>query len=38
MFDNVMIGDDGREGGRDALELAKQLASPDVRQASTNRG
>ncbi len=30
MFDNVMIGDDGREGGRDALELAKQLASPDA--------
>lgn len=30
MFDNVMIGDDGREGGRDGLELAKQLASPDA--------
>jgi nucleotide-binding universal stress UspA family protein len=29
MFDNVIIGVDDLEGGRDALALARQLASPD---------
>jgi nucleotide-binding universal stress UspA family protein len=29
MFDNVIIGVDDPEGGRDALALARQLASPD---------
>ncbi len=28
MFDNVLIGVDGRQGGRDAIALAKQLAAP----------
>ena len=28
MFDNVIVGVDGPEGGRDALWLAKQLTSP----------
>jgi nucleotide-binding universal stress UspA family protein len=29
MFDNVVVGADGDQAGRDALELAKQLASTD---------
>ena len=29
MFDNVVVGVDDYEAGRDALELAKQLVSPD---------
>jgi nucleotide-binding universal stress UspA family protein len=29
MFDNVMVGADDNQAGRDALELAKQLASTD---------
>ena len=29
MFDNVIIGVDDPEGGRDALALARQLACPD---------
>lgn len=28
MFDNVMVGIDGRQGGRDALALARRLAAP----------
>ena len=28
MFNNVLIGVDGRQGGRDAIALAKQLAAP----------
>lgn len=28
MFDNVLIGVDGRRGGRDAIALAKRLAAP----------
>jgi nucleotide-binding universal stress UspA family protein len=31
MFDNVLIGIDGRQGGRDAIALAKQLAGPNAR-------
>jgi len=31
VFDNVVIGVDGRSGGRDAIALAKQLAAPDAR-------
>lgn len=31
MFDNVLIGVDGRRGGRDAIALAKQLAAPGAR-------
>jgi nucleotide-binding universal stress UspA family protein len=30
MFDNVMIGIDGEQGGRDAVALARQLASDDA--------
>jgi len=29
MFDNVMVGIDGEQGGRDAIELARQLVSDD---------
>ena len=29
MFDNVVVGIDNYEAGRDALELAKQLLAPD---------
>jgi nucleotide-binding universal stress UspA family protein len=28
MFDNILIGVDGRRGGRDAIALAKRLAAP----------
>ena len=28
MFDNVLVGVDGRQGGRDAIALAKRLAAP----------
>lgn len=30
MFRNVLVGVDGRSGGRDAIALAKQLAAPDA--------
>ncbi len=30
MFGNVVIGIDGRQGGRDAIELARQLAAPEA--------
>ena len=30
MFNNVLIGIDGRQGGRDAIALAKQLASAEA--------
>ena len=30
MFRNVLIGIDGREGGRDALALARRLAAPEA--------
>ena len=28
MFENVIVGVDGRPTGRDAIELARRLASP----------
>ena len=31
MFENVLVGVDGRPGGRDAVELAKRLISPEGR-------
>lgn len=31
MFDNVLIGIDGRQGGHDAIALARQLAGPSAR-------
>jgi nucleotide-binding universal stress UspA family protein len=31
MFTNVLVGVDGRQGGRDAIALAKQLTAPDGR-------
>jgi nucleotide-binding universal stress UspA family protein len=31
MFRNVLVGVDGRQGGRDAIALARQLAAPDAR-------
>jgi nucleotide-binding universal stress UspA family protein len=31
MFDHVVVGVDGRSGGRDAVALAKQLAAGDAR-------
>lgn len=30
MFKNVLIGVDGKQGGRDAIALARQLAGPDA--------
>jgi len=33
VFENVIVGVDGRPGGRDAIALAKQLAAPDTRIA-----
>ncbi len=30
MFGNVLVGIDGRRGGRDAVELARQLAAPEA--------
>jgi nucleotide-binding universal stress UspA family protein len=30
MFTNLLVGVDGRQGGRDAIALARQLASPDA--------
>jgi nucleotide-binding universal stress UspA family protein len=30
MFDNVLIGIDGHQGGRDAIALAKKLAAPEA--------
>src|ERR1700693_1529879 len=31
MFDNVLVGVDGRPNGRDAIELARHLAGPEGR-------
>lgn len=31
MFDNVLVGVDGRSGGRDAIALARQLTGPEGR-------
>lgn len=31
MFRSVLVGVDGRQGGRDAIALAQQLAAPDAR-------
>ena len=36
MFDNVLVGVDGRSGGDDALVLGRQLASPDARVTLAN--
>lgn len=33
MFKNVLIGVDGKQGGRDAIALARQLAGPDATLA-----
>jgi len=33
MFEHVIVGVDGNEGGRDAIALARLLASPDARLA-----
>jgi nucleotide-binding universal stress UspA family protein len=33
MFSNVLIGVDGKQGGRDAIALARTLAAPDARLA-----
>jgi nucleotide-binding universal stress UspA family protein len=30
MFDNVLIGIDGRQGGRDAVALAREIAAPEA--------
>jgi hypothetical protein len=30
MFSNVLVGVDGRQGGRDAIALARQLAPPQA--------
>ena len=30
MFENILVGVDGRQGGRDAIALAKRLAAPDA--------
>ncbi len=30
MFRRVLVGVDGRRGGRDAIALARQLAAPDA--------
>lgn len=30
MFNNALIGVDGRQGGRDAIALARQLARPQT--------
>ncbi len=36
MFDNAVVGVDGREGGREAIALAKRLVSADARVALAN--
>ncbi len=36
MFKNVLIGIDGRQGGRDAIHLARQLADPDAHFTLVN--
>lgn len=36
MFDNVIVGVDGRQGGRDALALALRLADPGATLTLTN--
>ena len=33
MFDNVLVGVDGRQGGRDAIALARRLCAPEARIA-----
>ena len=30
MFKNVLVGVDGRQGGHDAIALARRLAAPDA--------
>ena len=30
MFENILVGVDGRQGGRDAIALAKRLAAPEA--------
>jgi hypothetical protein len=30
MFENVLVGVDGHQGGRDAIALARQLAAPEA--------
>ena len=36
MFEGVIVGVDGRQGGRDAIALAHQLAHPDARLTLAN--
>lgn len=36
MFDNVLVGVDGRSGGEDAVVLARQLAAPGARVTLAN--
>jgi nucleotide-binding universal stress UspA family protein len=36
MFENVVVGVDGRPGGDDAVALARQLAAPDARVTLAN--
>lgn len=36
MFDNVLVGVDGRPGGDDAVALARQLAAPSARVTLAN--
>ena len=36
MFENIVIGINGREGGRDALKLATELADPQARFTLVN--
>lgn len=36
MFDNVLIGVEGHQGGRDAIELARQLAAPEAKLTLAN--
>ncbi len=38
MFSNVLVGVDGRQGGRDAIALARQLATPDASIALVHVG
>jgi hypothetical protein len=37
MFENVIAGVDGRPTGRDAIELARHLVSPEGRPANWRR-
>lgn len=36
MFENVLIGVDGRQGGRDAVALARQIAAPGAKLTLAN--